>query len=40
MAATGNLYGCGVTAKILEDTAQAVHDSGLQAAGYTYVNSE
>jgi hypothetical protein len=35
---TWNLYGCGVNAQILKDTAQAIHDSGLQAAGYLYVN--
>jgi len=37
---TWNLYGCSVTAQILKDTALAMNKSGLQAAGYTYVNSD
>ena len=32
--------GCAVTAQVLMDTAQAMHDTGLQAAGYEYVNSD
>lgn len=37
---TWNLYACTVDAQILKDTAQAIHDSGLQAAGFEYVNSD
>ena len=37
---TWNLYGCRVTADILVKTAQSIHSSGLQKAGYQYVNSD
>jgi len=37
---TWNLWGCRVNATILMNTAQAMHDTGLQAAGYEYVNSD
>ena len=37
---TWNLYGCSVNHDILVKTAQAVHDSGLQAVGYEYINSD
>jgi len=37
---TWNLYGCSVTGQILMDTAQAMQDQGLHAAGYQYVNSD
>lgn len=35
-----NLYHCGISATVLTDTAQAMHDSGLQAAGYEYVSTD
>ena len=35
-----NSFGCEVNSSILMDTAQAMHDSGLQTAGYRYVNSD
>ena len=38
--AAWNFVNCGVTAQILKDTAQAMHDRGLLAAGYEYVNSD
>jgi len=37
---TWNLYGCSVTGDILVNTAKAINSSGLQAAGYTFVNSD
>jgi len=37
---TWNLYGCNVNADILMKTAKAINSSGLQAAGYNYVNSD
>jgi len=37
---TWNLYGCSVDADTLMKTAQAINSSGLQAAGYEYVNSD
>uniref|UniRef100_UPI0035A95A54 glycoside hydrolase family 27 protein n=1 Tax=Streptomyces odontomachi TaxID=2944940 RepID=UPI0035A95A54 len=33
-----NAYGCNVTESLIKSTAQAMHDNGMQAAGYTYVN--
>ncbi len=35
-----NLFNCRVNATILKGIAQAMHDTGLQAAGYEYVNSD
>lgn len=35
-----NLFHCGVSAALLNETAQAMHDSGLQKAGYEYINSD
>jgi len=37
---TWNLYGCSVNATILMNTAQSMHNSGLQEVGYTFVNSD
>lgn len=37
---TWNLFHCGVDEQVLNATAHAMHDSGLQAAGYDYVNSD
>lgn len=37
---TWNLFACGVSAAVLNDTAKSMHDSGLAAAGYEYVNSD
>ena len=37
---TWNLYHCGVSEAVLNATAHSMHDSGLQAAGYLYVNSD
>lgn len=34
------LYHCGVSEAVLNATAHSMHDSGLQAAGYIYVNSD
>jgi alpha-galactosidase len=33
-----NAYGCNVSASLIESTALAMHDDGMQAAGYKYVN--
>jgi alpha-galactosidase len=33
-----NAYGCNVSENLIKSTAQAMHDNGMQAAGYTYVN--
>jgi alpha-galactosidase len=33
-----NAYGCNVSEQLIEQTALAMHDDGMQAAGYTYVN--
>jgi alpha-galactosidase len=33
-----NAYGCNVSETLIKSTAQAMHDNGLQAAGYQYVN--
>ncbi|MGF1428138.1 glycoside hydrolase family 27 protein [Kitasatospora sp. LaBMicrA B282] len=33
-----NAYGCNVSEALIESTALAMHDDGLQAAGYQYVN--
>src|SRR3954454_4617219 len=33
-----NAFGCNVSESLIKDTALAIHDSGLQAAGYQYVN--
>lgn len=33
-----NAYGCNVSADLIEGAADHVHDSGMQAAGYRYVN--
>ncbi|HEY3870462.1 MAG TPA: ricin-type beta-trefoil lectin domain protein [Actinocrinis sp.] len=33
-----NAYGCSVSASLIESTALAMHDDGMQAAGYDYVN--
>ncbi|MGH3170560.1 MAG: alpha-galactosidase [Trebonia sp.] len=33
-----NAFGCGVSAQLVEQTALAMHDDGMQAAGYDYVN--
>lgn len=33
-----NAFGCNVSELLIEDTVKAIHDSGLQAAGYWYVN--
>ncbi|MEV5752753.1 ricin-type beta-trefoil lectin domain protein [Actinoallomurus sp. NPDC052308] len=33
-----NAYGCNVSEQLVEQTAQAMHDNGMQAAGYQYVN--
>ncbi len=33
-----NAYGCNVSEQLVEQTALAMHDDGLQAAGYQYVN--
>ena len=39
-ASTWNLYHCGVSAAVLNNTAKSMHDSGLAAAGFEYVNSD
>ena len=33
-----NAYGCNVSEQLVEQTALAMHNDGLQAAGYQYVN--
>jgi alpha-galactosidase len=33
-----NAYGCNVSAQLVEQTALAMHNDGMQAAGYQYVN--
>jgi hypothetical protein len=33
-----NAYGCNVSASLIEQTARAMHDNGMQLAGYQYVN--
>ncbi len=33
-----NAYGCNVSESLIKSTAQAMHDNGMQAAGYQYVN--
>src|SRR5579859_3549175 len=33
-----NAYGCNVSEQLIEQTALAMHNNGMQAAGYTYVN--
>ena len=33
-----NAYGCNVSASLIESTALAMHNDGMQAAGYEYVN--
>ncbi|WP_034274778.1 RICIN domain-containing protein [Actinospica robiniae] len=33
-----NAYGCNVSASLIESTALAMHNDGMQAAGYQYVN--
>ena len=33
-----NAYGCNVSESLIESTALAMHDNGMQAAGYQYVN--
>ncbi|MEV6006939.1 ricin-type beta-trefoil lectin domain protein [Streptomyces sp. NPDC051976] len=33
-----NAYGCNVSESLIKSTALAMHDNGMQAAGYTYVN--
>src|SRR3954471_24562700 len=33
-----NAYGCNVSADLIKQTALAMHDNGMQAAGYDYVN--
>jgi alpha-galactosidase len=33
-----NAFGCSVSAQLVEQTALAMHDDGMQAAGYNYVN--
>jgi len=33
-----NAYGCGVSESLIKATALAMHDDGMQAAGYQYVN--
>ncbi len=33
-----NAYGCNVSQQLVEQTAQAMHTNGMQAAGYQYVN--
>ncbi len=33
-----NAYGCNVSEQLVEQTALAIHDNGMQAAGYQYVN--
>ncbi len=33
-----NAYGCNVSESLVEQTAQAMHTNGMQAAGYQYVN--
>ena len=33
-----NAFGCNVSAQLVEQTAQAMHDDGMQQAGYDYVN--
>ena len=35
-----NLWSCRVNATILQSTAQAMHDTGLQQSGYAYINSD
>ena len=37
---TWDLYGCGVTAQILMDTAISMNASGLSKLGFIYVNSD
>jgi alpha-galactosidase len=33
-----NAYGCNISESLIKSTALAMHDNGMQAAGYTYVN--
>jgi alpha-galactosidase len=33
-----NAYGCGVSESLIKSTALAMHNNGMQAAGYSYVN--
>jgi len=33
-----NAFGCNVSESLIKDTALAMHDNGMQAAGYQYVN--
>ena len=33
-----NAYGCNVSESLIKSTALAMHNDGMQAAGYTYVN--
>src|SRR5262245_9377397 len=33
-----NAFGCNVSASLIEQTALALHENGMQAAGYQYVN--
>src|SRR5262245_61656266 len=33
-----NAYGCAVSDSLIRSTALAMHNNGMQAAGYTYVN--
>src|SRR5690349_21785916 len=33
-----NAYGCNVSDSLIRSTAQAMHNNGMQAAGYQYVN--
>src|SRR5690348_1036355 len=33
-----NAYGCNVSEQLIEQTALAMHNDGMQAAGYSYVN--
>src|SRR5579885_1301689 len=33
-----NAYGCSVSESLIKSTAKAMHDDGMQAAGYEYVN--
>jgi hypothetical protein len=37
---TWDFWGCSVNASVLMRTAQAMHDTGLKAAGYQFVNSD
>jgi hypothetical protein len=34
-----NAFGCNITADLIKQTALAMHNNGMQAAGYEYVNT-